>query len=245
MKIYFSINQPHIRAKIIGIILIIIGIVFLFNPIPLYIKIGFTSILIGIFMIFMITEKSIPKRISDAHIEGNLDVVKKITGELNLTGNAVFLPKSDILTEERIFIPLNKTDIKLPEIDDDFVFSTGMDGRSLGISIPPSGLKLLKEIEKEGDFENTEIENIEEKLQTFVGMNILRSVMFKKRQDGWKLELEKPIFCTNDHKLCKQYPCPTCSAVITSITQASKEKIWITDTTYNGKKITFHLRLGD
>jgi len=102
MKLHFLMRQPHVKAKIIGIILIAIGIVFLLNSTSLYIKIGFASILIGIFMIFMITERSIPKKISDAQIEGNLGLVKSITKELNLAGNAVFIPKSDILTEERI-----------------------------------------------------------------------------------------------------------------------------------------------
>jgi len=245
LELSFSIKQPHVRAKIIGVILIVTGIVFLFSDSSLYIKLGFSSILIGIFMIFMITERSIPRKISDAQIEGNLNVIKNITKELNLAGNAVFLPKSDILTEERIFIPLNKTDIKLPRLDNDLVFSTGSDGKSIGVSIPPSGIKLLKEIEKEVDFENAGIENVEEKLQTFVGMNLLKSVNFKKGENGWELQLEKPIFCVNDQNICRQYPCPTCSAVLSAITQVDKEKIWIKDITHNGKKITFHLKIGE
>jgi len=251
LKQYLSIKQSHIRAKIIGTTFILIGIGFFLdyfsNPTPINIKIGFTSILLGTIVIFLITDRSVPKNTSDAKIEGNIDVVKKIIRELHLDGNAVFLPKSDILTEERILIPPNKTGIiKVPNIDDDDVFLTGTDGRRLGISIPPSGLKLLKEIEKDEDFENTDMENIGEKLQKFVGMDLLKSVLFKKEQNGWKLELEKPIFCPNDQKLCRQYPCPTCSAVLTAIARASNvsnQKLWINNTTYNGRKITFHINL--
>ena len=245
MKKYFSMQQPHIRAKIIGILFIAIGIVFLINQDSLSIRIGFSSILIGLFMIFMITEKSIPKKISSAQVEGNLEVVKNITKELNLAGNAVFLPRSDTLEEERIFIPLNKTDIKLPEIDSDIVFSTGSDGKSLGISVPPAGLKLLQEIEKEADFEHTELDDIEEKLQTFVGMDLLKSVSFQKGENDWTLELDKPLFCTNDSDICKQYPCLTCSAVLSAITRTSKKKLWINDAHHNGKKIIFNLKLGE
>ncbi|MCJ7697631.1 MAG: hypothetical protein MUO73_04805, partial [Thermoplasmata archaeon] len=219
MKQHTSIHQPHIKAKIVGSLLIIIGIVLLFNPNSLFLKLGFASLLIGIFMILMITERTIPKQIGDAQIEGNLDFIKKITKELNLIGNAIFLPKSNNLTEERIFIPLNKTtDIKLPEIDDDYVFSTGTDGKSLGISVPPSGLKLLKYLEAEGTFENAGLENIEEKLQTFIGIDLLKSVTFKKEKNGWNLHLEKTSSSTTDHPMCNQYPCPTCSAVLTAIT---------------------------
>ena len=205
--------------------------------------------LIGVFWIILITEKSIPKKISDAQTEGDLHVVKKKIREFHLDGNAVFLTKSDILTEERILIPPNKSGvIKIPNIDNNHVFLTGSDGKNLGISIPPSGLKLLKEIEKDGNFEDIGIENVEEELQKFVGMNLLKSVSFKKQQNGCRLELEQPIFCPNDQNLCRQYPCPTCSAVLTAITRAasnasktSNKKLWINNTTYNGKKITFHL----
>ena len=223
----------------------IIGISFLLVNTALYIKLGFASILIGLFMIFMITERSIPKNISDAQIEGNLDTIKSITKNLNLTGNALFLPKSDIRTEERIFIPLNENNKETPDIDDDFVFSTGTDGKSLGIAVPPSGLKLLKEIEKQMDFKNIALDEVEESLQTFVGMDLFRSVALKKVEDGWRLELEKPVFCTNDQALCNQYPCPTCSAVLTAVTRASKQKVWITDTMHNGKKVVFHLTVGE
>jgi hypothetical protein len=208
-------------------------------------KLGFSSILIGLLMIFMITERSIPKSISDAQIEGNLNAVKNITKELNLAGNAVFLPKSELRSEERIFIPLNQTNVQVPHIDDNLVFSTGLDGGSMGISVPPSGLKLLQELEKETDFDHTELDAIEEKLQTFVGMNLLKSVSFKKGENNWSLELEKPLFCPDEKNICKQYPCPTCSAVISAITRSSKKKIWITDTNHNGKKITFNLKLGE
>jgi hypothetical protein len=232
-------QQPHIKAKIIGTTLIIIGIVFLFISSSLYIKLGFAALLIGFFIIIIITEKSVPQIISNAQIEGNADAVKQITKELNLKGNVMFIPKSDILTEERVFIPLQNMKVSLPDIDNDFVFSTGNDGKSLGLVLPPSGLKLLHEVEKEVDFENTDIDHIEEKLQTFVGMDILKSVSLKKTQDQWKLEVGNPAHCTQNSDFCKQYPCPSCSALLSAITKASKQKIQVEDTVHNGKKTTF------
>jgi len=245
LKQHLSIYQSHIGAKIVGTILIGMGIVFLFNPVSLNIKIGFASILIGIFMMSMITKKSVPQQISNGQLEGNIDVVRKIIRDLHIDGNAVFLPKTTTLTEERILIPPNNSDIiQIPNIDNDDVFLTRGGGRNLGISIPPSGLKLLKEIEKEADFENTKMKNMEEKLQKFVGMDIIRSLALKQNKSGWVLELGKPQFCPNDKNLCRQYPCPTCSAILTAITRSSdgsNHKLWIKDIKHNGKKMTFHL----
>lgn len=150
MKQKLSLNQPYIITKIIGIILITIGLVFFLEPTSLNIKIGFSSILIGILIIFITTQKSISQQISNIEIKGNINAVKKLIRELDLRGNAVFISKTGNLTEERIFIPPNNSAIiQIPAIDNENVLLTGVDDRNLGISIPPSGLQLLNEIEKE------------------------------------------------------------------------------------------------
>jgi len=58
-QIYFDKSTSY-QSKIIGIILISAGIVFLYNPTITNVKIGVTAILIGILMFFLITEKSTP-----------------------------------------------------------------------------------------------------------------------------------------------------------------------------------------
>lgn len=239
-------HQPYFRAKIIGAALIIFGLILLVNPTTFFIKLAFAAILIGVFMILLITEQSVPRKISDAQIEGNLAFIKKMTKELKLTGNAIFLPKSQLLTEERVFIPIEKTtNTIIPYIDDDLVFSKGIDGKIQGISVPPSGLNLIKEIQTETSFQDTNLENIEEKLQTFVGMNVLKSITLKKETYGWKLELEHHEPCNTEQATCSQYPCSACSAVLTAITQAAKQKIMILEETKKGAKTTFQLKIGD
>jgi len=239
-------HQPYFRAKIIGAALIILGLILLINPTMFFIKLAFAAILIGVFMILLITEQSVPRKISDAQIEGNLAFIKKMTKELKLTGNAIFLPKSQLLSEERVFIPVEKTtNTIIPYIDDDLVFSKDIYGKIKGISVPPSGLNLIKEIQTEASFQDTNLENIEEKLQTFVGMNVLKSVTLKKETYGWKLELEHHEPCATEQATCSQYPCSACSAVLTAITQAAKQKILILDETKKGAKTTFHLKIGD
>ena len=245
MKLNISINQPNVRAKILGLILILFGISLFFIQGEIYIKISFSLILIGLLLIFLITEKTIPNIISKTQIEGNYNAIKKITENLNLNGNAIFLPKSDILNEERVFIPLENDNIKIPEIHDDFVFSTGMDGESLGISLPPSGLKLLEIVQKEIDIENIGEENIDEFLQIFIGLELVGSVKKIKKDNKWKLEIAKPIFCNKNLSMCKKYPCPVCSAILTGLTKALGKKIRIINVEFNKNKIIFYLKVGD
>ncbi|HID25856.1 MAG TPA: hypothetical protein EYP23_05290 [Thermoplasmata archaeon] len=231
-----------------GFTLIIVGIISIINATPLTIKIGFASILIGLFMICIVTERSIPVEISDAVLRGNIDAIRRIIRDLNLNGNAIFLPETDKLSEERVFIPPNKTGvIRIPEIHADDIFLTYMDGKNLktlGVSIPPSGLILLKELERYEDFKDVNMENLDEKLQKFVETELLKSVSFKKYQNGWKLNLDKPLFCLHDENLCQQYPCPTCSAILTLISRASnspEKRLWINQVTHNCEKVTFYL----
>jgi len=233
-------SQPHMKAKLLGIGLIITGVVFLTQQTELFLKLGFGCILIGLFTMVMITERTVPENISNAQIQGHTNAVQQLTKQLDLKGNAVFLPQNAIRSEERLFIPLKNKQIALPEIDNDFVFATGSDGTSLGVALPPSGLSLLHEVEKDTSFVNTEISHLEEKLQRFVAMNILKSVSLKEKQKRWQLDLEKPLYCTNDTSFCKQYPCPTCSAVLTAITKAVNKTIQIEDAEQKGKKTTFY-----
>jgi hypothetical protein len=235
----------HIRARIIGIVLIGVGCsIILINSTSLNIKIGFATILIGVFMCVMVTEKSIPQKTSDIQIEGNMQTIKKIITELDLKGNAIFLPKSDIQPEERILIPPNESGvIKIPSTVYNNIFLYGKDGEKLGISVPPSGLKLLGEIEKNGKFENTSIENIEEKLQLFVGMSLIKYVSFKKNKNGWNLEIEKNGHSIDSCELLNQYPGPIISAIITAITRALSRELRIYKVTNTGSRIIFQLNI--
>ncbi len=242
MKQKWSVKQPHVKAKILGAIFIILGIAFITLESALYLKIGLGCILLGLFSIIMISEKTIPERIGNTQIQGPSNAIIQLITQLNLKGNAVFLPQNSIRTEERVFIPLKNNDKPyLSDINDEIVFTTGSNNTSLGIALPPSGLPLLHEIEKETIFENTTLDQLEEKLQTFVARDIVKSISLKEKNKKLQLQLEKPLYCTNDARFCNQYPCPTCSAALTSISKATGKKIRIIKTKHEDKKTIFHI----
>ncbi len=245
LKINLKIKQSNIGIKTIGTILIIIGLVFLSDPTPLNLKIAFASILMGFLIVFVISIKSTPEKICDKLIKGNIETMEKIINELNLKGNAILIPKSENLTEERIMIPpKNIETTQIPHLKNENVFLKALKKKNFGVVLPPSGLHLLNELEKEGKFKITKIEDIDKKLQVFVGMDLIKSISFKQGQDFWVLELEKPIFCSKDLNFCKQYPCPICSAILVAILRAMNNpelRLWIKDAKQNGSKMTFYL----
>jgi hypothetical protein len=66
-KIFFD-KPIAYRSNILGVILLLIGFLFLYNPTSITLKIGVVFILIGIFMIFIITGKKITKGINESQI---------------------------------------------------------------------------------------------------------------------------------------------------------------------------------
>jgi len=236
-----QLKDSLIKAKIIGLILIIIGTLFLIEPTIINLKISFLLILLGIFTIIMITERSVPKKISDAQINGNMNTITRLISDMKLTGNAVFIPKSKDLSEERVFIPPNKTGtIKIPEITNEKIIIEDKKGKKIGISVPPSGLVLLQELENDKSLHNVRLENLEEKLQIFVGANLVKSITFRKQNFGWKLKIEKNEK-NNNFRYENQYPDPTCSAILTMITRVLNRKVRIYNAIKQENIITFHL----
>ena len=113
----------------------------------------------------------------------------------------------------------------------------------LGLSLPPSGLKLLEEIEKEIHFKDVGIERVEENLKKFIGLNLVSSIVLKKHKGAWQLIIKNPSSCSRNQHFCRQYPCPTCSAAITAIIHATRNTIKITDVNMDEEKVTFDLKI--
>jgi hypothetical protein len=243
--------QRHLPIQILGIILTCVGIMLLINPTNLLVKISFGLIIIGTFMIVMTAGNYIPKQTSDSKIKGNMIPIYKLIIQLKLKGNAVFIPISKKLNEERIFIsPNEKGNIRIPDIKNDKVILYDKNGEILGIALPPSGLSLLDEIDKEKDFDKNNLKHIEMNLKKFVGIDLIKSVSLMKTIVGYKLEiiLNNPEFCFKNQRLCRQYPCPTCSAVLTAIsrsTVSTKKRLWIKNIQRRGNSVVYYLNFID
>jgi hypothetical protein len=244
MKKNWSLHQPHIKAKILGLLLLLLGSALLYYQTTLSIKLGLGCILIGLFSIVMISEKTIPENISNTQIQGPLQAIQQIISQLNLKGNAIFLPQNNKQTTQKIYIPVQNNDTSpLPDIDDELVFSTGANNTSLGIFLPPSGETLLNELEKEIKFTNTPFDQIEEKLQIFIGKDLLQSITIKKNNTKLQIKINKPLNCTSNTNFCSQYPCPPCSAVLSAISKATQKKLRIDTIQQKGKTTLFHLSI--
>jgi hypothetical protein len=227
-----------IRAKLFGIILLGAGLfLILFVKTDLYIKIGFCAIFIGLFALFVITEKMVSQDVLNAYVLTNVAHTNAILKNLNLDASAIYLPSNPSLNnEERVFIPLHATKLRIPKIDRNKVFLTGADGTSMGVALIPSCIKLLEACEKETDIviSTLNIDAIDTTL-TFLwntvgikNLSVRRTgkIIYVNFTHSTNYELCETIRRTYSNT-CTQFCCPICSAIVCSIVRCLKKPVAI------------------
>jgi hypothetical protein len=237
MNIRRVFKSPSQRAKVLGTILIIVGIsVIILKNEEVFLNVGFGAIFIGLFAIMVIKEKTVPKRISDAQMQSNLQILSSISENLDLKGNGVYIPQGGSLTKERVFIPVSQEEkYNLPAIDDETVFVAGTSGSSLGVMFTPPGLGLLElyENDMEIDIKNIEVDELEQNLQIMIyNFGLIKDLSIKKEDNLIKVKITKPIYYElvkekKMEKIYKQTGDPAVSSILCAITRSSGKKIRI------------------
>jgi hypothetical protein len=201
----------QVRPKLTGLFFILIGLALIMSrEDSLFQKIGFSAIFIGIFLIFIVTEKAIPKVLFDAQMLSNMELLHSIIKDQKLKGNGIYIPTGKNLSKERVFVPIlennNQYNFKLK---DDTVFITEIEVGALskdrsvilsnsndtspfkktdvGVVFAPPGLEILESIEGEKGktTKDLNIGELEKYLQIMIGgFEIIRDLSIK--MDGEK-----------------------------------------------------------
>lgn len=257
MSIRSTLKNPPVRAKVMGSLLIVIGIFLIIShDDSIYLNIGFGAVFIGIFAIFVITEKTVPKKINNAQLLSNMEFLHSLTNNLDLNGNGLYIPAGGNLTKERVFIPLQDEEkYNLPPLDNNSVFITGTSGSSLGVVLVPPGLGLLDLYEREFgiNIEDIEIDELGQNLQMIThGLDLVKDLSIKS-EDKAHIRLKITPSKNNDicegivknrEKMCKQAGCPICSSILCAITRSLGKKIRIQELDRKDKEVIFKLKIG-
>ena len=262
-----TLRSPPIRAKLLGLFFIAIGIyLILFKKDPLYQKIGFGAVFIGAFTFLVITEKTTPKKLNDAQMISNMELIHSITNSLNLKGNGVYIPSGNKLSKERVFLTTqDKENYDVPTFDDDMVFVTvqtnenlTQDGKpisSLNAVIIPPGLELLETYEKELGIQvkNIDINELKQYLQIMIfGLDLIKDLSIEVEGENFiRVKIKHSTYkdiCNkvteNMGKLYKQTGCPICSSILCAATRALGKKVRIHQVDIEDSEITYLLRIG-
>jgi hypothetical protein len=180
-----------------------------------------------------------------------------LINSLGLNGNGIYIPVSENLSKERIFIPVYEEEsYELPVIDDETVFITGTSGSSLGFVFIPPGLGLMELYEREMNikFNDVNVEELAQHLQIMNhGLNLVKDLSIKKINDSRiNLIITKAIdyyVCENNvndmDNLCIKTGCPICSSILCAITRSIDSKVKIEQVDIKDGRIYFTLKIGE
>ncbi|MGA1821541.1 MAG: hypothetical protein ACMUIG_03335 [Thermoplasmatota archaeon] len=141
------------------------------------------------------------------------------------------------LREDRVFIPLDKRRMEIPEIHDESVFNTGDAGSSIGwISIPP-GRGLVEEVERSSGskFADENPSNATEVLEKMGrGTGLFGKILVEESGETVKIDIDQTRFRPVCDLAWKEYPdlhhrigCPACSAVLCAAARIFKSPLRI------------------
>ena len=221
----------------------------------IYINLAFGALFVGIFAIFVMTERTLPSDIAQRQMLSEVRMTNELVANLNLEGSAAYVPAKYALTREKVMIPASDSSLSLPIMTDDLVFSLGADRATLGIFLTPPGLDLLDGFERDLAVSNKEIglEAFEGNMQVVkLGFGLVKDFKIKERGGEIILRLEHSMFkesCDTIRALmpnvCRQAGCPICSAFLTGIARSTGKVTKILRVENDTDRIQFHLMLSD
>jgi len=219
----------------------------------IYINLGFGALFIGIFTLFVLTEKALPAEIAQRQMLSQAKMVHELVSNLNLEGNAAYIPAKFALTREKVLIPASDASLALPIMTDDLVFSLGADKATLGIFLTPTGLDLLDGFERDLGVSNKDVglEALEGNMQIAkLGVGLLKDFKIKEREGEVILRVEHSAFydaCRTARAtipdVCSQVACPVCSSLLTGIARATGKIVKVTAVEKETDRIQFHMKL--
>lgn len=219
----------------------------------IYINLGFGAAFIGIFTLFVLTERALPAEITQRQMLSQARMTSELVTNLNLKGNAAYIPAKFALTKEKVLIPASDNSLALPIMTDDLVFSLGADKATLGIFLTPSGLDLLDGFERDLDVSNKDVglEALEGNLQIAkLGLGLVKDFKMKEREGEIILRVEHSSFydaCRTTRAtapdVCRQVACPICSAFLTGIARATGSIAKVTRVENETDRVQFHIKL--
>jgi hypothetical protein len=156
------------------------------------------------------------------------ELLRKMVSDLDLEGNAVYIPPYENLPEGGTFIPLREDfSLSLGRLDEETVFLTNVGSeREMGLSIRPTGLELLRKFEEhlEGSLEGSGPAEVESVAGSVLrALDLAKGVYIEEGDGGFRVVVRPDFSC--DPEGCEQVACPVCSSVLLALSKATGQLI--------------------
>ncbi len=215
---------------------------------------GFGILLIGILMVFLFSSRTIPLELSSSFLNTQGKNMGRLLGSLNLEGNGVYMPAGGRLLEDRVYIPLEKDPLPLPQLSKEMVFNVGTTGPSMGISLLPLGLDMVDKVEEETGrrFKDDSPADAEEALERIgKGTGIFRDIKMRLKADNVELRIFHARLKGTCDMIWEEYPrmhemigCPVCSASLCATSRILKSPLRIISVRRERTQVIYQLKRG-
>lgn len=212
---------------------------------------GFGTLLVGLLAIFLFSFKTVPLELSTSFLRTQGRNVGRLLDSLNLEGNGIYVPKGGRLTEDRVYIPLEKNPMPLPDLARETVFNVGTTGPSLGVSLLPLGLDLVDRVEKDSgmSFREDTLADGEEALERLgKGTGIYKGIKMRIKGDTVELGISHGRLKETCDAIWDEHPkmhskigCPGCSAVLCATARIMKSPLRIREVENTGISVNYIL----
>lgn len=213
---------------------------------------GFSLFLIGIMTLFLMSFRSVPEELSFSFLNTITRNMGREIKALNLEGNGIYISRGIRLREDRVFIPLDRRRMQIPELNDESVFNTGDAGASIGLSTIPSGQGLVDEIERSAGskFQDDDPMNAPESLEKMGrGTGLFGGIRIEEGKGTVDIEIAQTRFRPVCDLAWKEYPdlhkkigCPACSAVLCASARIMKVPLRIESVERESNTVRYRLR---
>jgi len=209
---------------------------------------GTGAAFLGIYAAAMSTERYVKAEALAAGCSSVLDNLNRIMTELNVNGNAVYLPAS-YAGEPRIFIPAKEGSGSIPDLRGDPTFLTGTTSSQLGLLISPLGHRLCQLLESElkAGLESLEPGAVASMVPPLLSQGLGLAASVDLDEEGMTCSIRSSV-CSDQYRsglrAAMRVGCPVASCMIEALARSENAAIRILSLAYDAQTDTAQIRLG-
>ncbi|MGB0652307.1 MAG: hypothetical protein ACPGQL_03820 [Thermoplasmatota archaeon] len=126
-----------------GLVLVMVAPILLWVEEPLGTILAFNAAVIGVLLVFVLPERSLPAEGAEAALHGATEQAMDVASGLGLGGHPVYVNLDASANGDRLFLPTRPSDLPLPALDATTMTYAGDGGTQVGLAVRPSGARLL------------------------------------------------------------------------------------------------------
>ncbi len=194
------------------------------DPKNLALVLGTGTTFLGIYTSVMSTERYVKAETLASGFSASLENLDRIISELEIHGRGIYLP-NDYVGEPRVFLPVKKGDVSIPDLRGDPTFLTGADAGELGILISPPGHHLcsLLEGELEARIEDLEPSTVATMVPPLLshGFGLASYIEIDEQEPSFVIRSPASSdLCERELFSCTRVGCPLCSCLCEALSRS-------------------------